>query len=285
MTLVSVCVASYNHQNYIETCLHSVLNQKTNFKFQIIIADDASTDNTQKLIKRVFSNTCIDHQLILRENNLGCPYNGLETFQKAKSKYIAILDGDDYWTDPYKLQKQVDYLEANPNCSICTHWVKTKVLNNKPIEENDVSGRNRPQIITSNDMFINRGKETLRGIHFMTLSVVAKCECFKFNNKILEKIPTVDNAIWINALEYGYAYCFPEFMGVYRRHQGGIYSLQHPAKNTLRHIVTLEYLKRYYPKYKERINILRKNSFNTLLDWEMPKDYSSVFLREFFSYS
>ena len=100
MTLVSVCIATYNHQDYIEKCILSVLEQETNFQFEIIVGDDASTDKTQKLIKEVLSSTNIERQLIFREINLGCPYNGLETFLRAKSKYIAILDGDDYWTDP-----------------------------------------------------------------------------------------------------------------------------------------------------------------------------------------
>ena len=155
-------------------------------------------------------------------------------------------------------------------------------MNNKPTEEKDISGRFRPQIVTSDDMFVNRGKNTLRGIHFMTPSIVARKECLEFNNKILYKIPSPDNALWINALEHGYAFCLPEFMAVYRRHQGGVFSLQKPAKNTLRHIVTLEYIKRYYPKYRERIDILRKKSFHSLLNWKMPNDYSKVFLKEAF---
>ena len=117
-SLVSVCIASFNQEEFISDCLTSVLTQKTNFEFEIIIGDDASTDNTQHIIRITCKNkkNC---KIVLREKNLGCPFNGLDIWAKANSKYIAIVDGDDYWTDPYKLQKQVDYLEANPDVSCC----------------------------------------------------------------------------------------------------------------------------------------------------------------------
>ena len=118
-TLVTVCIATYNHGEYISKCLKSVLNQKTSFKYKILLGDDSSTDNTQEIIHNFAVQYPGKITAIFRKENLGCPYNGLDLWQKVKSKYIAILDGDDFWTDPDKLQKQIDYLEANPNVSCC----------------------------------------------------------------------------------------------------------------------------------------------------------------------
>ncbi len=120
--LVSVCVQTYKHEKYIKQCLDGILMQKTNFEFEILLGEDDSPDKTREI--------CIDYaekypnkiKLFLhnRENVIyinGNPtgrFNFIYNLTNAKGKYIAICEGDDYWTDPLKLQKQVDFLEANP---------------------------------------------------------------------------------------------------------------------------------------------------------------------------
>lgn len=114
--VVSICCQTYNHVNYIEECLNGFLMQKTNFKFEILLRDDASTDGTTEIVKK-YSDKYPDiiNPLIYNENQY---QKGISPFRdnvsRAKGKYIAICEGDDYWTDPLKLQKQVDFLEANP---------------------------------------------------------------------------------------------------------------------------------------------------------------------------
>ncbi|MBK5214570.1 MAG: glycosyltransferase family 2 protein [Flavobacteriaceae bacterium] len=127
--LVSILVLTYNHFKYIKQCIDSILEQKTNFSIEILIGDDESNDGTREI--------CIDYsnrypkiiRLFLhhRENNIKINglnsgrYNYLYTFSKAKGKYIANCEGDDYWTDPLKLQKQVDFLEGNLDYVCCFH--------------------------------------------------------------------------------------------------------------------------------------------------------------------
>jgi len=105
---------TYNHENYIRDAIEGVLMQKTSFPIELVIGEDCSTDNTRAI--------CIEYQqkypeiirLLLPEKNLGANKNFINTLAACKGKYIALCEGDDYWTDPYKLQKQVDFLENNP---------------------------------------------------------------------------------------------------------------------------------------------------------------------------
>lgn len=270
---VSVIIITYNHSNYISSCLEGVLKQITNFTIECLVGDDFSSDGTSSIISNFEeqNKNLIFH--IRRNTNLGqLTGNGrlnlLHTLSLARGKFIAICDGDDFWTDPYKLQKQVDYLEANPNCSFCTHWVKTRIGNDEPFDEELVSGRIRPQIINSNDMFIDKGRETLKGIPFMSLSVVARKKCFEFTSKIIKNIPGGDNAIWVNALEHGYAYCIPEHMGVYRKHGTSTWSSLNSTHKSIQILVNLLYIKKYYPKYSKRINLLFTKELKEWSEWD-----------------
>lgn len=122
--VVSVCITTFNKQDYIKQALDSILSQKTNFEIEILIYDDASTDKTVQIIKsyqenhpniRLFANT---------KNEYGNGLLGINErhlFPKAKGRFIAMCDGDDYWTDDSKLQQQVDFLNRNPEYIMCCH--------------------------------------------------------------------------------------------------------------------------------------------------------------------
>lgn len=124
--MVSVDMITYNHEKYIRDAIEGVLMQKTNFNFELVIGEDCSTDSTRSL--------CIEYKnkypdiikLKIHDKNIGMQQNGNENALACSGKYIAICEGDDFWTDPYKLQKQVDILEGNPkliavvtNSSVC----------------------------------------------------------------------------------------------------------------------------------------------------------------------
>ena len=135
--LVSVIVTTYNHKDYIAQCLDSILIQKTTFSFEIILGEDESTDGTREICM-AYTNKYPDKiQLFLRSRKdviyiNGNPtgrYNFIESLKAAKGKYIALCEGDDYWTNPLKLQKQVDFLENNLDYGICFHNVN--ILNQR----------------------------------------------------------------------------------------------------------------------------------------------------------
>lgn len=116
---------TYNHASFIKDAINGVLNQKTKFPVVLIISDDCSTDQTKIEIENLINttNTSIKIEYIRHSCNVGMMPNFIGTLQKSKGKYIALCEGDDFWTDPYKLQKQVDFLEANPDFNICFHRV------------------------------------------------------------------------------------------------------------------------------------------------------------------
>lgn len=121
--LVSVCMVSYNQEAYIKEALDSILTQKTTFKYEVIVSDDCSKDNSLAILRDYESKYSDRLRIVTGDKNLGYPNNQRRSLEKARGKYIALCDSDDYWTDTYKLQKQVDYLEAHPECAICFHNV------------------------------------------------------------------------------------------------------------------------------------------------------------------
>lgn len=114
LPLVSICMITYNHERYIESAIQGVLKQKTKYSFEFIIGDDYSNDNTYSICKEYALKYKSIIKLLPSERNIGMISNFIRTLKACSSKYIAICEGDDYWTDPNKLQKQVDFLENNP---------------------------------------------------------------------------------------------------------------------------------------------------------------------------
>ncbi len=137
ITLSIIC-DTYNHEKYIAQCLDGILMQKVNFTFEVLIHDDASVDNTANIIKEYELKYPDTVKPIYQSENQyykGASAYIWQTYQfpRAKGKYVAMCEGDDYWTDPYKLQKQVDFLEKNEEYSICFHKVKVWKQNKQKI--------------------------------------------------------------------------------------------------------------------------------------------------------
>lgn len=118
---LSVCIVTYNHEPYIEECIRSALMQKTDFDFEVVVGEDNSPDGTADVLRKLEAETNGQLRVIYRDQNLGAGENFEATLDTCRHKYVAFLEGDNFWTDPNKLQMQVDLLDRTPDMPFCFH--------------------------------------------------------------------------------------------------------------------------------------------------------------------
>ncbi len=133
--IVSVIMLSYNHGSVIGNAIDSVLMQKTDFSFELIIGDDASQDDSPAILKEYAERYPDIIRLVQRTENIGTTKNAYDLMTRARGRYLASCESDDYWTDEHKLQKQVEFLEAHGEYVGCTH----------PVVSVDADGKELPQ--------------------------------------------------------------------------------------------------------------------------------------------
>lgn len=245
--LVSVCVVTYNHEKYIGRCLEGILMQQTSFPFEIVIGEDCSTDNTRNII-RYFENK---HPGIIRpiyhDKNVGAARNNFEyCFSKINSRYIAICDGDDYWTDPLKLQTQVEFMESNSQCVLCFHRVRE-------IDQDDRIVRQ--QELSCETLFYS-WKDILH-ISIPTLSVVFRNCIDQFPKEIFE-VKSGDTFLFGMLSRYGGAADLGFIGAHYRVHAGGTYSGKSQVEQYRQTIHTRKLMQRSSFFSKEQTTEIRK---------------------------
>jgi glycosyltransferase involved in cell wall biosynthesis len=214
--IVSIACITYNQENFIKDAIEGFLMQKTTFPIEIIINDDASTDNTAEILRDYADkhpNLIIP--IFQKENQYSKGFNpGVEfVFPLCKGKYIALCEGDDYWTDPYKLQKQVDFLEANNDYTICFHEVM--ILKNGEMLTDYVTRR----VPEETDIL-----DLAEGNYIHTTSVVFKNKLFDNFPEQFSKAPVGDYFLHMLNAQYGRIKKFNQVMAVYRAHNDGIHS-------------------------------------------------------------
>ena len=232
---VSIACVTYNHMPYIRECLKGFLMQKTNFKYEILIHDDASTDGTADIIREYEAKyPDIIKPIYQKENQYskGISPSIKFNFPRVKGKYIAMCEGDDYWTDPYKLQKQVDFLDEHNEYSCSFH------LCNIIDEKGNVVMKNYPQCYKSN-YTITLENLLLGPTIPQTLSVVFRTELI---SSISTDYKVTDIFLYYFLLKQGNAMCISENMGVYRNHSKGVWS-------------KLSYSQKFVNSLKVRLNI------------------------------
>lgn len=215
MTKVSVPIITYNQAKFIGKAIESVLAQKTDFEFEILVGDDLSNDGTREIISDYASRYPDKIIPVLHPKNLGRNgmFNTLETYKLAKGEYIACMDGDDYWTDPLKLQKQVDFLETHPSFSVCFHNALITYEDGSPSEL--VNGEDQKAVSAIEDLI---GEDE---IWFMATSSVMFRNCIETYPKWFIESVSGDIPRYILLAKRGKIGYLPDVMSVYRKNQGG----------------------------------------------------------------
>lgn len=255
--LVSICCQTYNHKDYIVEALEGFLMQKTDFVFEILLRDDASTDGTADICFK-YANKYPDKIRLLAytENQWEkkvSPFR--DNLKRAKGKYIALCEGDDFWTDPLKLQKQVDFLEANEEYSYCGH--KSFSLENEILIPIEINCKEISLPVLLNKNMLN------------SATLVFRKSCIVTPTTLLENAPAGDWLLQLLALRAGNGYVLDDNMSVYRKHVGGIWSSL-PAKEMCENgVTTLKLAKQIFNDKK--INLLidkaiieRRKNFNII---------------------
>lgn len=211
--LVSICCITYNQASYLSEAIDGFLSQETDFPFEIIIGDDASSDGTRSIIEKYEAISGGLITAVVNDTNIGATKNISKVMSLAQGKYIAICEGDDYWHDPHKLQLQVDFLESHPSFSMCCHDYKIR---------------------NGDDVFVNQStcgfnvltfKEYAKSLpNIQTLTVVFRNELHPLiPEHIINKV-TGSVFIFLRLAEIGDIKYIPTALATYRVHAAGIWS-------------------------------------------------------------
>lgn len=214
--LLSVCLITYNQVNYIEEAIEGVLKQQVNFFWELVIADDYSTDGTREILAVYKKQYPEFIKLILQDKNVGPAQNFSDLINYPSSKYIAYFEGDDYWTDPDKLQKQVDFLETNSDFAICFHEIKVLHEDGRELLYNNIK-ENRTFNFT--DLALNN--------FIATVSMVFRV--YEHHNILpdwFKGFAENDYGLKLLNASKGPIYYIKDCMSVYRVHSKGIWSSQ-----------------------------------------------------------
>lgn len=269
--LVSISCITFNHASFIRQCLDGFVAQKTDFPFEIVIYDDASTDETVSIIEEYVERyPGLFKPFFNLENQYSKGIRGMNVrfnFPRCEGKYIAFCEGDDFWTDAYKLQKQVDFLEKNPTYSACVHSAKVWDENEKKFSNSNYEGIQRDFDLNLNRIFNHSG-----GV-YPTCSLLMLKDKIRYPDNLMY-FAGGDLILIIFLATQGKIRFMKEMMGVYRIHSGGVY--QGEEKSLSFYLDNRIKLKKFYRELGPHLEI--KNRFR-LSVFRIKNSISMIYLR------
>lgn len=229
---VSAFILTYNHARFIGQAIEGFLSQRTDFPCELVIADDCSTDGTQEVIRRYWEKDRDHIRVLLNRHNIGAWRTFPRAYEACRGQYVALVEGDDYWTAPDKLQRQVDLLDRHPDCTICFHSVRMvwEDGSRDPILY-------RPQPVKERYTL----RDLVNGNFIGSCSTMYRRGVFGGFPAWYYSMPVGDWCHHILHARHGDIVYLDEPMAVYRQHGGGIYSMK-PAVHRLR--IAVETLRR-----------------------------------------
>lgn len=218
--LVSICCISYNHERFIRKALEGFVNQKTSFPFEIVISDDCSSDGTRAIITEYASKYPEIFRDVSPKENLGVSRNFIHVQKEAKGKYVAFCEGDDYWTDAQKLQKQVDFLESHPDYSVTFHRCK-----HYNVETGETKDDECGRLFAKGEKGVDIDLDTyFSNWYTQPLTMVYRAECLDMDEMSRYKYYRDMHEIY-HLLKNGKGYVFSFFGGMRTLHPGGVASM------------------------------------------------------------
>jgi glycosyltransferase involved in cell wall biosynthesis len=243
--LVDVNMVTYNHGKFVAEAIESVLAQQTNFRYRLLIGDDYSTDNTRAIVSDYLEKYPERIEIFFAAKHNGIKHRervGIKLLEFSTAKYVAWLDGDDYWTNPHKLQRQVDFLESHPDFVISFHNTEVRYEDGKQESWNYCSPT-------------QQGTSTLEDLlvrNFMaTSAAVFRRDSLGDLPDWFYKLTMGDWIIHILNAQNGKIGYLNEVMSVYRIQQSGLWSTQDSIQHTLDEIEMFKTLAAYLPKKYE----------------------------------
>ncbi|HEV3024506.1 MAG TPA: glycosyltransferase [Pirellulales bacterium] len=231
---VSAAIVAFNHEPYIAQALDGALAQEVDFAYEIVVADDCSTDRTREILLDYQRRHPDKIRLLFQERNLGCTRNVARLLESCRGEYVALLDGDDYWTERRKLARQADYLDQHPTCAISYHQVREMSESGGPAPDafSVPSGQKRVGAMQDllADGIVPTGSTLFRREHLVPLP-----DWFE------EAFPP-DMVLKALAVDRGTFDFLDEAMSVYRLHAGGCWSQSDLEGRFLQQIETLQRL-------------------------------------------
>lgn len=255
--MVSVFMVTYNHEKFIRQSLQSVIDQKTTFQIEVIIGEDCSTDGTKIIIEEFEKLYPEIMKPIYHTTNVGGLRNAYEfCYPLLKGKYIACLEGDDYWTDDYKLQKQIEFLEENPDFAICFHNSKI-IYDEEPGKILYSNSQDQAEVSTFEDL--------AKGEFIYTPTCIFRNDDFK---KFPKKFQVYLNnyTLDLHNAQFGKIMYINEIMSTYRVHRGGIWSMVPREKTLITQLPAYKFYLNYFDnKYKKYFTTHLKNMTSELI--------------------
>lgn len=265
--LLSVRCTTFNHAKYIRQALDSFLEQKTDFPFEIVVHDDASTDDTQAILREYQQKHPEKIRLILQTENQYSQGRGPSQFlhPQLRGKYVAFCEGDDYWTDPEKLQRQVDFLEAHPDYSLCAH---------QAIRVNEQGDFVRPYCEDPNKEDYDMDfQAVLHGLsRFPTASMVFRTRFFKDFQELFTRIPGMDYANKLLLAGTGKVRILARSMSAYRMASQGSWT-ERMQKDNQKYVNHLQTAARTYEAIDQALDL----RYHDLMEKEIRSRWAQVY--------
>lgn len=290
MLKAAIVITTYNLEEYVGQALESVLNQKTNFKYKIIVADDCSTDKTFEIINNYKNKYPEKIEVLSSSKNQGSLVNSNRVFDGLQCEYFSFLDGDDYWINENRLQMQVDYLEEHPECMLCganTHYLRDGMLKGlvvpsyktgksysfKSLLNDTVPFVHTSAILVRNKIFINGLPTCYKNAENTFENCALRGEDFR---RILH-------------LELGDMYIMPDVFSVYRIHSRGVWQGSNESKRSIEGAIAANFYRKYFEgkydgyfdynaqrAYRNMMRVL-VTEYGLLKEWQLSEQETLLF--------